>query len=76
MWDEEQSSFVFEEAFSGAALLNCDREEIGGDIGHQDLFHVAQRRSPRHLVQVLIEPCRRRPVQKVGLFHLQVSGVI
>lgn len=51
-----QSSFVFEEAFSRAALPDGDRQEVGCHIRHQDLFHVAQRRPPRHFVQVVIEP--------------------
>lgn len=65
-----QSSFVFEEAFRGAALLDGDSQEVGGHVRHHDLFHVADRWPPRHFVQIVVEPGRGRPVKKVRLFHL------
>lgn len=65
-----RSSFVFEEAFRSAALLDGDGQEVGGHVRHQDLFHVAERRPPRHFVQVDVEPGWGRPVQEVRLFHL------
>lgn len=72
-----ESSFVFEKAFSRAALPDGDGQEVGGHVRHQDLLHVAQRRPPCHLIQAVIEPRRGRPVQEVGLFHLwKISGMI
>lgn len=70
-----KSAFVFEEAFSGAALLDGDGQEVGGHICHQDLFHIAQRGPPSNFVQVIVEPGRGWPGQKVRLFHLwKLSG--
>lgn len=71
---DSQSSFVFEEAFRSAALLDCDRQEVGGHIRHQDLLHVAERGPPRHFVQIVVEPRWGRPVQKIRLFHLRELG--
>lgn len=65
-----QSSFVLEEAFRSAALLDGDGQEVGGHVRHQDLFHVAERRPPRHFVQVDVESGGGRPVQEVRLLHL------
>lgn len=70
----KQSSFVFEEAFRSAALLDGDSQEVGGHVRHQDLFHVAERGPPRDFVQVDVEPGRGRPVQEVRLFHLWKLG--
>ncbi len=65
----KQSSFVSEEAFRGAALLDGDSQKVGRHIRHQDLLNVAKRGPPRHFVQVNVKPGRRRPVQEVRLFH-------
>lgn len=42
----KQSSFVFEEAFGSAALLDGDGQEVGGHVRYQDLFHAAEGGSP------------------------------
>ena len=70
----KQSSFIFEEAFRSAALLDGDCQEVGGHVRHQDLFHVAERWPPRHLIQVDVKPGRGWPVQEVRLFHLWKLG--
>lgn len=64
-----RSSLLLEEAFGRAALLDGDRQEVGGHVRHQDLFHVAETRPPRHLVEVVVQPGRWGPVHKVRLFH-------
>lgn len=65
-----QSSFVFEETFRSAALLDGDGQEVGRHVCHHDLFHIPNRGPPCHFIQVIVEPGRGRPVQEVRLFHL------
>lgn len=51
----------------GAAFLDGDGQEVAGHVCHQDLFHAAETRPPRHLVQVQVQGAGGRLVQQVGL---------
>lgn len=70
MAETNPSSFVFEEAFRSAALLDGDGQEVGSHIRHHDLLHVADGGPPRHFIQVQVESGWGRPVHEVRLLHL------
>lgn len=51
----------------GAAFLDGDGQEVAGHVRHQHLFHAAETRPPRHLVQVQVQRAGGRLVQQVRL---------
>lgn len=71
---EGPSSLLLEEAFGRAALLDGDRQEVGGHVRHQHLLHVAEGRPPRHVVQVHVQSGGGRPVWEVRLLHERRNG--
>lgn len=69
------SSFGCEKALRGAAFLDGDGQEVAGHVCHQDFFHAAETRPPRHLIQVQVQWAGGRLVQQVRLVqHGQFSG--